>query len=53
MVKKQSKGPKKAPVAKKQNVIPPKSWTGYPPKTTCSCPATLLGKTAGGGKSAA
>jgi len=49
MVKKQGKKPK---ATQKKSVIPPESWTGYPVKKPCNCPAETLSKTAGGGKSA-
>ena len=51
MVKK-SKGPSKGPKERRPDVIQPESWTGYPVKKKSGCPATELGKTAGGGKRA-
>ena len=52
MVKKSAKGTPKGPRVNKSNVLPPKSWTGYPAKKPCDCPVTALSKAAGGGKSA-
>ena len=54
MVKKSKGTPKgsKGNKGKTGSVIPPESWTGYPAKKKCNCPATTLGKAAGGGKSA-
>jgi hypothetical protein len=52
MVKKPAKGKAKGTKARRPDVIQPESWTGYPAKKPCDCPATALGKAAGGGKSA-
>ena len=45
---------KKTPKAPSKNrmVIPPESWTGYPPNKPTKCPAEILRKTIGGGKRA-
>jgi len=53
MVKKSSKPAPKAKVTRRPDVIQPENWSGYPVKPPCNCPAALLGKTVGGGKSAA
>ena len=53
MVKKSSKSAPKAKATRRPDVIQPESWTGYPAKAKCNCPVTTLGKTVGGGKSAA